>query len=79
MSRKEAVLTILAIVFGVCLTGGGACAIGLAVLIYISLQEVSGAVLASILLVPLGGLFLIGGVLLLLRAFRGPRKSRGNS
>jgi hypothetical protein len=79
VSRKDNVLTILAAIFGIGLTAGGACAIGLAVLIYISLQEVSGAVLASILLVPLGGLFLIGGVLLLLRAFRGPRKSRGNS
>ena len=79
MSRKESVLTILAVIFGVCLIGFGAYLIGLAVWGYTSFPHEPQAALALILVAPLGALFLIGGGLLLLRAFRGPKKSRGNS
>jgi hypothetical protein len=74
MQKKESLLTIFAIVFGVCLTGAGAWAIFLSVWGYTSNPDESGAVLSLILFVP-GVLFLLGGFLLLLRAYRGPRKS----
>lgn len=76
MSRKESLLTFLAIVFGVCLTGFGAYIIGLVVWGYTRFHEEAGAL---IVVAPIGALFLIGGVLLLLRAFSGTKKSRGDS
>jgi len=79
VSRKESVLTILAVTFGIGLTAGGAWAIFMAVWLYTKLGFEAQARFFAFMFVVLAVFFLFGGVLLLLRAFRGPKKSRGNS
>jgi ABC-type multidrug transport system fused ATPase/permease subunit len=76
MSIREKILTILALILGICLTGFGAYVIGLVVWGYTRFHKEAGA---SIVVAPIAVLFLLGGVLLLLRAFRGPKKSGGDS
>jgi hypothetical protein len=71
MSTKENVLAILAAILGICLIGGGAWAIFLAVWGYTSHPDEPGAVLSLMLFVP-GVLFLIGGGLLLRRLLKRP-------
>jgi hypothetical protein len=78
VSRKEAVLTILAIVFGVSLTGIGAYLIFLAIWGYTKLGFEAQVRFFAFMFAVFGALFLIGGILLVLMAFRRPKKSRGN-
>ncbi|MBM3157135.1 MAG: hypothetical protein FJ004_07590 [Chloroflexi bacterium] len=75
---KRKILPILAVIFGVSLTGIGTYLIFLAVWDFAKFGFDPERVLAFMFSV-FGGLFLIGGVLLLLMAFRGPRKSREDS
>jgi len=79
VSGKESVLTILAAIFGVCLVGGGAWAIFMAVWLYTDVGFEAQARFFAFVFVVLAVFFLIGGVLLLIRVYRGPKKSRGDS
>ena len=72
MSTKETVLTILAVVLGVCLTGGGVYAIGLAVQVYMKFPDEPVTSDICVISGTLGVLALIGGVLLLRRLLKRP-------
>jgi len=78
VSRKEAALTILAVIFGVCLTGIGSYSIFMAVWLYTDLGFEAQARFFAFMFSVFGALFLIGGILLMLMAFRGHRKNGGD-
>ena len=75
MSMKETLLAILAVTFGVSLMGAGAYAIGLAVQVYTKFPDEPVTPFASFVYGILGVAALFGGALLLIRAYRGPKKS----